>query len=129
MVARALPRTVRYMFLRDGDGFERALNRFFTAIDPKLYTPLEAQAFSDWLRAGGETDPLALALLDFDLSFIRIIRQGKPQIVSFPGNPAPVFEALAEARLPEIPAPPVWEMEILPDAFHADDFISNPTAS
>ncbi len=125
MVARALPRTVRYLLLRDGQAFEDRLKRYFSRVDPRLYTPLEAEAFNTWLREDGETDPLVLALLDFDLSFIKLIREGKPQIVYFPGNPTPVFEALAEARLPETPPPPIWEIEILPDTLSVSDFATN----
>ncbi len=129
MLTRALPRTIRYLLLRDGREVQTLLNRFYTDVDPRLYTPLEAQAFVDWLFGRGEDDPLLHSLADFDLAFIRVVRDGTAQVVSFSGNPAPVFEALADARLPAPPAPPEWQLEILPDSFTIDDFSTNATGS
>lgn len=129
MLTRALPRTVRYLLLRDGAGFEQRLARYFADEDPKLYTPLEAEAFRRWLVGDGEDDPLALALLDYDLAFVRIVREGRSQVVTFPGNPASVFEALADLKLPACPPPPAWEIEIVPDSFTIEDFATNATAS
>ena len=121
ILMRTLPRAMRYLLLRDGEGVQATLAAFYTACDPKLFAPLEAQSFADWLV---DDDVLLMALLEYDLAFVRIVRQGMPQMVHFPGNPRPVFEALADLRLPELPEPPVWEIEILPDdftiaAFHA----------
>jgi hypothetical protein len=129
MLTRALPRTMRYLLLRDGEGVQGRLDRYFADEDPKLYTPLEAEAFRAWLLDDGELDPLALGLLDFDMAFIRIIREGVAQVVTFPGNPAPVFEALAAAELPVASEAAPWEIEILPDGFTAADFTRNATAS
>ncbi len=129
MLTRALPRSIRYLLLRDGSQVDGLLAAYFNNVDPKLYTPLEAAAFDDWLREAGEDDALLLSLLDFDRAFLRIVREGKAQLVTFPGNPAPIFAALAEARLPDPPAPPVWEMEILPDSFSIVDFSSSQTVS
>ena len=53
--------------------------------------------------------------MDYDIVMVDMPADPRPREVRFPGDPRPVFEALAEARLPEIPEPPVWEMEILPD--------------
>ncbi|MEZ5363182.1 MAG: hypothetical protein R2748_12780 [Bryobacterales bacterium] len=77
------------------------------------------------MLADGESDPLALALLDYDLAFLRIVREGRPQTVAFPGNPAPIFEALAAAELPPPSEGPPWELEILPDSFSLEDFTTN----
>ena len=122
MLTRALPRAMRYLLLRDGDGVEAVLDRYYRDEDPKLYTPLEAAAFRDWLVAGGEADPLLIALLDYDVAFMKLVREDRPQVVAFPGDPGPVFEALADARLPEVPPPPAWEIELLPDGLTAKDF-------
>ena len=129
MLARALPRTMRYLLLRDGRGVDDMLARYFKRISPRLYTPLEAGAFADWLRPMAGADAILAGLLDYDMAFLRIVRSGEAQIVRFPGNPAPIFEALAEARLPPLPVPPEWEVEILPDGFSVQDFAANQTAS
>ena len=129
MLARVLPRSVRYILLRDGKKFEAALAVFFKDISPKLYAPLEAVAFADWISKNGEADGLLLSLLEYDLALLRIVRTGEAQIVRFPGDPSSVFEALAEARLPKMPAPPAWEFEILPDGFSVDDFSTNVLGS
>jgi uncharacterized protein (UPF0276 family) len=129
MLARALPRMMRYLLLRDGDAVERRLQRYYADEAPKLYTPLEAEAFRLWLSRDGESDPLALALLDYDMAFMKIVREGRPQIVTFPGNPGPVFEALAAAELPALSEPPEWEIEIVPDSFTIEDFATNATGS
>lgn len=129
MLVRTLPRTIRYLLLRDAGVVEARLGRFYADVAPRLYAPLEAEAFSVWLRKHGEDDPLALALVDYDLAFLRIFQTGKPQLVTFPGNPTPVFEALAQARLPAPPSPPAWEMEILPDQFQPEDLRSPAGAS
>lgn len=122
ILARSLPRTLRYLLLRDGTGVQERLDRFFDACDPKLYAPLECASFGDWLRDDGEEDPWALALMDYDLALLRIIRLAAPIIVTFPGDPTTVFEALADRQMPTPPPPPVWEVEILPDLFAAEDF-------
>lgn len=114
ILMRTLPRALRYLLLRDGEGVQSTLAKFYSHCDPKLFAPLEAQAFADW---SCDDDPLLVALLAYDLAFVRIVRDGVPQVVHFPGNPRPVFEALADLRLPDLPAPPVWEIEILPDDF------------
>jgi uncharacterized protein len=121
ILMRTLPRAMRYLLLRDGEGVQATLAGFYFDCDPKLFAPLEAQSFADWIGAK-DADVLLRALLDYDLAFVRIVRQGTAQVVHFPGNPRPVFEALAALRLPELPVPPVWEIEILPDAFTIDAF-------
>jgi hypothetical protein len=90
---------------------------------------VEAEAFAAWLRPMAGADAILAGLLDYDMAFLRIVRSGEVQIVRFPGNPAPIFEALAEARLPPPPVPPEWEVEILPDGFSVPDFAANQTAS
>lgn len=127
MLARALPHAIRYLLLRDGDAVDGLLANYFGAVAPRLYTPLEAEAFWGWL-AERDTDELLQAILAFDVAQLRIIRSGEPQIVRFPGDPAAVFEALGQARLPELPPPPAWEMELLPDGFTLKDW-DRPMAS
>lgn len=122
MLTRAMPRTVRYGLLRDGADFEQSIKSFFDDVPPQLYAPLEAEAFQGWWRAQRDEDPLMAALMDYDLAFIRLLRDPSPQVVRFPGDPRPVFEALAEARMPSCPNPPEWELEILPDDVSPDDF-------
>jgi uncharacterized protein (UPF0276 family) len=114
MIARALPRAIRYLILRERDGIDALMALYYRAVDPRLYAPLEAAAFRDWL-AETDRDPLLKALLDYDAAFLAFLRETRPQVVTFPGNPGPVFEALADLRLPACPAPPAWEIEILPD--------------
>ena len=121
MLARTLPRAIRYLILRERERADPLLARYYGDVAAKLYAPLEAQAFCDWMAAR-DTDPLMQGLLAYDLALLRIVREGRPQIVHFPGNPGPVFEALAARRLPAMPDPPVWEMEILPDGFSITDF-------
>ncbi len=115
MALRVLPRALRYLMLRETDGGESVLARYFDAVSPKLYAHLEAKAFRDWTRNEGATDALLDALLDYDVVMVEMAADPRPREVSFPGDPRPVFEALAEGRLPGMPAPPVWEIEILPD--------------
>lgn len=129
MLTRALPRAMRYLLLRDGDGVEALLADYYGDEDPKLYTPLEAQAFRDWLLTGGETDQLLISLLDYDIAFMKLVREGQAQVVVFPGNPGPVFEALSDARLPNMPPPPAWEIELLPDSFTVEDFAGSDSVS
>jgi len=129
MLAQALPRTMRYLLIREQGKISELMQRYFLSINPKLYTPLEANAFVKWLDKDETLDPLLRALTEYDIAFLNIIREGLPQIVKFPGNPASVFEALAEARMPEQPPPPTWEIEILPDSFTIDDFKSNTILS
>jgi hypothetical protein len=114
MIARALPRAIRSLILRERDGIDALMALYYRAVDPRLYAPLEAAAFRDWL-AETDRDPLLKALLDYDAAFLAFLRETRPQVVTFPGNPGPVFEALADLRLPACPAPPAWEIEILPD--------------
>jgi uncharacterized protein (UPF0276 family) len=120
MLTRTLPRAIRYLILRDREAVEGLLARYYGEVAPKLYSPLEAQAFADWMAADG--DVLLRGLLDYDTALLRIVRRGVAQVVRFPGNPGPVFEALAARRLPALPEPPEWEMEILPDGFTVADF-------
>jgi uncharacterized protein (UPF0276 family) len=116
MLVRALPRALRYLILRDREAASAGLERFFTAVAPRLYAPLEAQAFSDWLAASGDADRLLRGLVDYDLALLASLRDGSVQLVRFPGDPGPVFEALADRRLPRLgPDPAEWELEILPD--------------
>ncbi len=122
MLTRALPRTIRYLLLRDGASVNDRLTRYFGANPPKLYAPLEALGFAEWLKCDCENDEILVTLIDFDLAFLRVVRKGTPVIVRCPGNPASVFEALAEKRLPAVPDPPAWELEILPDSFSVDEF-------
>lgn len=126
ILMRTLPRAMRYLLLRDGEGVQALLAGFYADCDAKLFAPLEAQSFADWLV---DDDPLLAALLAYDLAFVRIVREGVPQVVHFPGNPRPVFEALAALRLPELPPPPVWEIEILPDEFTIAAFSGGASGS
>jgi len=51
------------------------------------------------------------------------------QVVTFSGNPGPVFEALADAKLPDLPPPPAWEIELVPDSFTVKDFAGSASGS
>lgn len=113
MLVRAMPRALRYLILREQRAVEALLDRYFNDISPRLYAPLEAAAFSDWLR--NDPDRLLRGLLDYDLGLLATLRDGKAQLIRFPGDPAPVFEALADRRLPASPDGPDWELELLPD--------------
>lgn len=115
ILARALPRTIRYGLLRDGHDYEQDMQVYFNEVSPQIFAPLESIAFRDWVLAKGENDPLMLSLMDFDIAFILLLSDRSPKVVKFPGDPGPVFEALAEGRLPACPRPPEWEFEILPD--------------
>jgi uncharacterized protein (UPF0276 family) len=113
MLVRAMPRALRYLILREGRAVEVLLDRYFTDVSPRHYAPLEALAFSDWLK--GDPDRLLRGLLDCDLGLLATLRDGRAHLVLFPGDPAPVFEALADRRLPTCPDGPDWELELLPD--------------
>lgn len=113
MLVRAMPRALRYLILREQRAVDTLFERYFTAVSPRLYAPLEAAAFSDWLR--DDPDRLLRGLLDYDLALLATLRDGTAQLVRFPGDPAPVFEALADRRLPVCPDGPDWELELLPD--------------
>jgi uncharacterized protein (UPF0276 family) len=113
MLVRTLPRSARYLILREREGFEDMLAEFYFAVPPQLYAPLEAEAFARWAAADG--DALLAGLLAYDIALLRGLRDGRPQVIRFPGDPGPVFEALADRRLPACPEPPEWELEILPD--------------
>ena len=84
MLARTLPRAMRYLLLRDGEAVEGLLERYYSDEDPKLYSPLEAQAFRDWLLDGGEMDRLLVSLLNYDIAFMKLIREGQAQVITFP---------------------------------------------
>jgi uncharacterized protein (UPF0276 family) len=113
MLVRTLPRAARYLILRERGRFEDMLARYYFSVPPQLYAPLEAEAFAAWAAADG--DALLAGLLSYDLALLRTLRDGRPQLVRFPGDPGPVFEALAARRLPVCPPPPEWELEVLPD--------------
>lgn len=129
MLARTCARCVRYLFLRDVARADAIFKAYFSAVPPQLYAPLEAAAFGEWLRPQIDDDALLIALLDYDLAILRVIRSGSAEVVTFPGNPFPVFEALAEARRPAPPAPPAWELEILPEGLTVADFGGNAAAT
>jgi uncharacterized protein (UPF0276 family) len=121
MLARSLPHAIRYLLLRDGADTDNLFANYFTAVSPRLYAPLEAEAFHKWIIEY-DKDELLKALLSFDVAQLRIIRSGEPQIVEFPGNPATMFDDLAKARLPDMPSPPAWEIELVPDGFTLKDW-------
>jgi uncharacterized protein (UPF0276 family) len=128
MLARTLPRAVRYLLLRDRDAIDATFEAYFAAVPPQLYGPLEAEAFAKWLAPSIGQDQLLQALIDYDLALLRVVRTGAGQAVAFPGDPMSVFEALAEGRLPTCPEPPVWELEILPDGSSVADFSGSAPA-
>ena len=115
MLLRVLRRALPYLMQREADHGEALLARYFDAVPPRLYAALEAKAFRAWTAREAPADPLLAALLDYDVALIDMVADPRPREVRFPGDPRPVFEALAEARLPAIPGPPAWEIEILPD--------------
>jgi hypothetical protein len=129
MLARTLPRAVRYLLLRDRAAVDATFEAYFAAVPPQLYGPLEAEAFAKWLAPSSAQDRLFQALIDYDLAVLRVVQTGVGQVVAFPGDPMPVFEALAEGRLPTCPEPPVWELEILPDGLSVADFGGSAAAS
>ena len=116
MLTSAMPRTIRYGLLRDGAAFEAKLSAYFDAVSPRMYAPIEAKAFRGWMTVEGEDDPVMHGLMDYDMAFVDMLTSDTPKVIRFPGDPAPVFEALAEGRLPAPPSPPEWELEILPEA-------------
>lgn len=115
MILRVLSRALRYLMLREPDGADAVLERYFDAVPPQLYAHLEAKAFRDWARRENLSDPLLDALMDYDIVMVDMPADPRPREVCFPGDPRPIFEALANAQLPQMPDPPAWEIEILPD--------------
>lgn len=122
MMLRVLSRSLRYLILREADRGDDVLERYFRTVSPQLYAHLEAKAFRDWAIQAGVSDPLLEALMDYDIVMVDMLADPRPREVRFPGDPRPVFEALAVSQLPEIPEPPVWEIEILPDQGQAPAF-------
>lgn len=114
LLVRALPRTLRFLFIRDPDGVEPLLAGYLKTAGPQLFGPLEAKAFCEWLAQSFAGDGWLLALAAYDLALLGMPLNGEGRTVVFPGDPQPLFEALAEGRLPEFPDPPEWEIEILP---------------
>ncbi len=122
MLLRVLPRGIRYLILREPDQGDDLLARFFDAEPPRLYATLEAGAFRAWVKRECVGDAMFSALLDYDIALLEISANSVPRAVRFPGDPRAVFEALEEGRLPPVPAPPPWEIEILPDPDQVSDF-------
>jgi uncharacterized protein len=72
---------------------------------------------------------LLRSLVDYDVALLEIVRIETVRRDVFPGNPTPIFGALAVARLPVLPEPPEWVIEILPDGFSVPDFPGNAAIS
>ncbi|MEO3430690.1 DUF692 family multinuclear iron-containing protein [Pelagibius sp. CAU 1746] len=122
MMLRVLGRSLRYLILREADRGDSILERYFKAVPPQLYAHLEAKAFRGWSVQAGISDPLLEALMDYDIVMVDMLADPRPREVTFPGDPRPVFEALARSQLPDMPEPPLWEIEILPDPGQSSAF-------
>lgn len=115
MLARIMPRAFRYLFLRDAAVADALMQRFFAEVSPQLYASLEGRSFQKWLAMDAARDDIAAALVDYDLALAEMPFDPVARIVSFPGDPRAILEALANFELPETPEPPAWEVELLPD--------------
>lgn len=113
-----LPRSLRLMSLIGRD-IEATVLDFERSVPPQLFALNEAEAFRTWAADAG-LHPLLVPVIDYEIALIRVPLSGAPSVVTFTGDPQPLFEALTEGR--EIPgrlegAP--WEIEIMPDAIDA----------
>jgi uncharacterized protein len=114
MLVRTLPMTVRYLFTTQGS--TDFLDEFYAASPPQLYAILEARAFVVHLAGFRPDDPLLNALGEYELSAAETRIDGRPRVVTFPGNPTPLFAALQERGVPpQRLEPPAWEIELVPD--------------
>ena len=115
LLVKTVHRSLRYLFLTHEDRGDSVLESYFTQVPAQLFGRLEALAFRDWCSDQQLEDPIFAALLNYDIAVIESSLEASPQIVSFPGDPRPIFEALAAAEKPPSFEPPEWEIEILPD--------------
>lgn len=112
-----LPRSLRLLNLTGRD-IEAAVLEFEHDVSPQLFALNEAEAFRAWAEARrGQFHPLLVPVIDYEIALIRVPLSGLPIVVTFTGDPQPLFEALAEGRsIPDRLEGAPWEIEITPDA-------------
>lgn len=117
MVVGVLRFSSRLLMLALGpDVFRALLADFWSKTPPQLFAAAEAEAFADHLQALQLKVPQLAKVLEFERAVLATLMDDRPRVVAFDLDPLPLFRALAEGRLTDIPGQPGrFEIEITPD--------------
>lgn len=116
VLVETLGLTCRLFLLHGGEPFIRELfDEFFLSAPPELFASVEAEAFGAFLEKRRPDVPFLEEVLGFELAAIRAVLEGKPQSVPFRFEPSSLLEPLSRGRLPELPTPGSFEVEVTPD--------------
>jgi uncharacterized protein (UPF0276 family) len=117
MVVAVLRLTSRLLILALGPNVFRALLAdFWSKAPPQQFAAAEAEAFADHLVRLGLQVPQLAPVLEFERAVLATLTDERPRIVAFDADPFPLFRALAEGRLPDVPGQTGrFEIEVTPD--------------
>jgi hypothetical protein len=117
VLVRVLRLTVRLMMLALGtDVFRVILADFWAKTPPQQFASSEAEAFAAYLEALDLKVPQLAKVLEFERAVLATLLDERPRIVAFDSDPLPLFRALTEGRLPDVPGQPGrFEIEVTPD--------------
>ncbi len=117
MVARIFKLTTRYMMLVLGmEVFAAILQHFWQHYPPEQLSYKEAKNFAEYLQKKDYKLPWLDRLLRYEIAVLDTLMDETTRIVEFDADPTPMFNALAQGKLPEtIGALGEYEVEITPD--------------
>ena len=117
MLVRVLRLTARLMMLALGvDVFRVILADFWSKTPPQQFASSEAEAFAVYLEALDLKVPQLAKVLEFERAVLATLLDERPRIVAFDSDPLPLFRALTEGHLPDVPGQlGHFEIEVTPD--------------
>jgi uncharacterized protein (UPF0276 family) len=117
MVVAVLRLSCRLLMLALGaDVFRALLEDFWSKTPPQQFAGTEADAFADYLVAKNIGLPQFQLILAFERAALATMRDGRPRVVRFNVDPAPMLRALADGILLQEPGTPgEYEIEITND--------------
>jgi uncharacterized protein len=117
MIANNLRRTTRLLILALGEDVLRViLAEYRNRVTPQLFAATEARAFAAFIQELGVAVPQLAEVLEFELSVLETLVDGKSRLVRFGFDPLPMLLALGDGNLPTEPGRfGSFEIEITPD--------------
>jgi uncharacterized protein (UPF0276 family) len=117
LIVGVLRLTSRFIMLALGpQAFRTILADYWSKVPPQMYGSLEADAFAEYLADLDLRVPYLAKVLEFEQAVGATLADDHVRIVQFDFEPTPVLRALAEGRLPDVPAEPGnFEIELTPD--------------
>ena len=119
-VVSNLRMSVRLLMLNlPEEAFDQLMEEYCANVSPERFAILEAQHFAGYLKALELNIPYLEEVLNYEITALDVIADGRPRTVPFTTDPQVLLETLGRGELPVNLTTADYEAEITPPSQHA----------